>query len=505
MRRKLTIYYTSDLHSTFYPTDYCDSAEKEMGLFRLVPHFHKDGNTLLIDGGDILQGSPLASYQKSVAHDNSLIAEIMTACGYDLFTLGNHDFNDGMVALQHYISQMQALCVCENLLDPQGHRPYPAIIKNMDNGLRVGIFGLVTDHVNIWERPENLESYRVIDPLESARSAVASLRPSCDFIIGIYHGGFERDLSTGALLSNSRENIGYQLCREIDLDLLLTGHQHISFHGRRLFGTYTLQPAAQAREAYRVDIEEGDKGWKISSESLKADQSVDEKLLRRFAHEEEKVQHWLDQEIGSLDRELRSQDHLSMALKGSPIASFLNAVQLHYSGADVSATSLANEVKGFPRKVSRRDILANYPYSNTLLVLEVDGRTLRQAMERSASYFNLDEQGSPRISERFLKPKVEHYNYDYYGGVEYELDLRRPLGQRVTKLQLRGNNIRDDQTLSLCLNDYRAKGGGGYDFLRDCKRLHESTEEMSELITRYFEEGQQNSELSKQIWAQIKY
>ena len=74
MRRKLTIYYTSDLHSTFYPTDYCDSAEKEMGLFRLVPHFHKDGNTLLIDGGDILQGSPLASYQKSVAHDSSLIA-----------------------------------------------------------------------------------------------------------------------------------------------------------------------------------------------------------------------------------------------------------------------------------------------------------------------------------------------------------------------------------------------------------------------------------------------
>ncbi|MFQ6976593.1 MAG: hypothetical protein ACLRSD_06075 [Oscillibacter sp.] len=61
-RKKLTIYFTSDLHGYIYPTDYRGSEEKELGLFKCASRFHKDGNTLVIDGGDILQGSPLGAF-----------------------------------------------------------------------------------------------------------------------------------------------------------------------------------------------------------------------------------------------------------------------------------------------------------------------------------------------------------------------------------------------------------------------------------------------------------
>lgn len=57
--KKLTIYFTSDLHGYIYPTDYRGQGEKELGLFKCASRFRKDGNTLVIDGGDILQGSPL--------------------------------------------------------------------------------------------------------------------------------------------------------------------------------------------------------------------------------------------------------------------------------------------------------------------------------------------------------------------------------------------------------------------------------------------------------------
>ena len=60
--KKLTIYFTSDLHGYIYPTDYRGQGEKELGLFKCASLFRKDGNTLVIDGGDILQGSPLGAF-----------------------------------------------------------------------------------------------------------------------------------------------------------------------------------------------------------------------------------------------------------------------------------------------------------------------------------------------------------------------------------------------------------------------------------------------------------
>lgn len=116
-------------------------------------------------------------------------------------------------------------------------------------------------------------------------------------------------------------------------------------------------------------------------------------------------------------------------------------MQLRASGAQLSAVSLANEVMGFGESVTRRNILASYPYSNTLMVLEITGATLRAAMERSAAYFDLDERGCLTISETFLLPKVEHYNYDYYAGVEYRMDVTKPVGERVVLLQYQGKPV----------------------------------------------------------------
>ena len=102
----------------------------------------------------------------------------------------------------------------------------------------------------------------------------------------------------------------------------------------------------------------------------------------------------------------------------------------------VSTCAPANELKGLPETVTIRDVVSTYIYSNTLVVLELSGRALRQYIERSAAYFGHDAQGNVCISDEFLRPKVQHYNYDYFSGIDYVIDTRRPVGQRVVSMRL---------------------------------------------------------------------
>ena len=98
----------------------------------------------------------------------------------------------------------------------------------MPNGLRVGIGGIVTDYVNVWEKKENLVGVQIVDPFIEAQKALSELKGKTDINICIYHGGFEADLDTGRRLTESTENVGYKICEELEFDILLSGHQHMS-------------------------------------------------------------------------------------------------------------------------------------------------------------------------------------------------------------------------------------------------------------------------------------
>ena len=131
-----------------------------------------------------------------------------------------------------------------------------------------------------------------------------------------------------------------------------------------------------------------------------------------------------------------------------------------------------------------RDICGAYLFDNTLVELEVNREVLKLMLERCASYFDLVD-GKVVISERFLKPKIEHYNYDFFSGIRYTFDLTRPVGDRVTELLLADGSELGDKSYRLVTNNYRATGTGGYAFLADCKVLWRGTEEMPEMLARY--------------------
>ena len=116
-----------------------------------------------------------------------------------------------------YIEAHHGACVCQNVVDEAGRACHPYVIHTLGNGLRVGIVGIVTDYVNVWERKENLAGICITDPFEAAKEALLHLKKEVDITLCIYHGGFECDLKTGERLQKTTENVGYRICKE-DVD-----------------------------------------------------------------------------------------------------------------------------------------------------------------------------------------------------------------------------------------------------------------------------------------------
>lgn len=497
-KRKVKIYYTSDVHGYFYPTSYGDREVKPMGLFACASEYKKDDDTLVIDGGDMLQGSAYAYYSRNILGSCEYIAQMANDCGYDFYTLGNHDFNYGQEYQAIYRNNHKGTCVCENVLDSEGNILYPHMIHMMKNGVKVGLVGIVTDYINVWEKKENLVGIQVVDPFEAAKKALEDLQGKVDLTICIYHGGFESDLETGKRLSGTTENIGYKICTELGFDVLLTGHQHMPVAGRMVNGTYTLQPLANGREyAYlEIDLEKeafssGNATYpatitSINSKKVQPNPDNAKELCEKYSFVEAKVQEWLDEPLGHLSRPLYPEDKVKMALEGSGIADLINRIQLDVSGAQLSIVGLANDIVGFNACVTTRDIIATYPFPNTLVVCRITGEKLRAAMERAAEYFETDENGKVVVAKSFLSPKVEHYNYDYFAGVTWEIHPEAPMGSRIQNLCYQGKPVQPDDEFTLCMNNYRYSGAGGYPMYPTCPLVKEINTEMVEIIMDYF-------------------
>ena len=504
MKRNLTICFTSDVHGYYSSMDYASGNPAATGLACCASTFSDDGNTLIIDGGDTLQGSPFAYwlYQKPT-EGAEISARVMNLAGYHFVTLGNHDFNYGRQTLETYLRNLNARCISANVQGLPGVER--TAVVTLENGLRVGITGIVTHFVNLWEKPENLTGITVTEAFPAAAAALEELkRENVDITVCIYHGGFENDLETGELLSATGENQAYRICKELDFDVLLTGHQHQPKAGLQLFGTHACQTPDRAKQYARMDVTVSERGTVTANSQLVNPGQPQEDMVSFLAPLDAENAVFLDQPLGELDIPLAPGDHMEMAVHGSIIANFFNQVQLDASGADLSVTSLGNVVKGFNQEVTIRDVVATYVFPNTLKTILVDRRVLKAALERSAEYFDLDEAGQLQVGRSFLMPIVQHYNYDYLSGLEVTMDVRRPLGDRVVSMLYQGKELPDDQRLKLCMNNYRAAGAGGYPLYPQCPLVKDQPTEISEMIIEYIDRHKQVT-VDKHQWLRVIY
>jgi 2',3'-cyclic-nucleotide 2'-phosphodiesterase/3'-nucleotidase len=195
------------------------------------------------------------------------------------------------------------------------------------------------------------------------------------------------------------------------------------------------------------------------------------------------TQAWLSRSIGQSTEELTARE---ARFRDTAILDLIQRVQLDVGKADVSMVASFNPEARIPKgAVTVREIAGLYVYENTLVVLEVTGQQLKDALEHSARYFRAYEPG--KSAAELIDEKIPAYNFDIAEGVTYELDISRPFGDRIQKLSFRGQPVKATQKFRLATNNYRVNGGGGYTMYKKAPVLYRSSDEVRELIIDWVE------------------
>ncbi len=500
----VTVLATTDTHGFLYPWDYFTRRPAPRGLAAaatLVGEVRRETPyTLLIDCGDTIQGSPLESvYQVGVRAGTARAPEpmmlAMNRMGYDAMVVGNHEFNFGLKNLAAARETARFPWLSANTLTGSTLPPFAPYVVRTVGGVKVAVIGVTTAAIPQWEKPEEVRGLSWVAPEEGVRRALAELeRENPDVILVAVHGGLDRDPVTGVRRPGEMagENSAWQIAEQFPrLAAVLYGHTHRREEGLRVGNVLLVQPRNWAMDVARVDLtlaRAPGGSWRLSSTSsrllaVEPDTPPDPAVLDLARPYHEAAERYLEQPVTESPADLSGARG---RFEDSALVDAIQEVQLHYSGADVSFSSLFDPRARVARgPVTVRELAALYVYDNELYAIEGDGRMVRGALENAARYYRTCPEPSCARGP-LVDRAVTGYNYDMAEGVDYEIDLTEPAGQRVKNLRYHGAPLRDDQPLRIAVNNYRAAGSAGYSMFREAKIVWRSGREIRDLMVEYF-------------------
>jgi 2',3'-cyclic-nucleotide 2'-phosphodiesterase/3'-nucleotidase len=501
---KITLLATTDLHGNLFPYDYYTAQPAARGLAKIATLIEaaraENPNNLLIDCGDVIQGTPLeAVYQERLQKGGSLLDQdpmmaAMNALGYDAMVVGNHEFNFGLKNLAKARMDAHFPWISSNILG--GAQPFAPYLLKTVAGVKIAVVGITTPLIPDWEAEEHYHGYRFESGVEACKRTVAELRERehPDIVIVAAHAGLGRD-NAGDSRENTgaRENMMRQIATEVPgIDAIVFGHTHQQLPSLQIGSVLLMQPKNWGLSLGRMDfvLQSGESGgWKIASKSSRLipvtrDTAADPKILEIARPYHRLAESYLNTPIAEAPVALDSR---LARVEDSALIDAIQQVELYYSKADVSFASSFNARVSVPKgPVTIRQIASLYIYENQLYVIEGNGKMVRDALENSARYFRTcagDCSHGPLIN-----PDVIGYNYDMAQGVDYEIDLTQPPGHRIRNLRWRGHPLDDQQPLRIALNNYRAGGSAGYSMFRGAKITWRSPDEIRDLVIQYYSE-----------------
>ncbi|MEJ7615879.1 MAG: 5'-nucleotidase C-terminal domain-containing protein [Pyrinomonadaceae bacterium] len=500
----VTILSTTDLHGNILPVDYYTNQPDARGLARAATIIRaarrENPNLILLDSGDTIQGTPLAYYHNRVNNappDPMML--VMNELGYDAMAIGNHEYNFGLRVLEKARREAKFPWLSANTYRAGTQEPYaaPYLIKEL-GGVRVGILGLTTPGVPAWENVENYAQLEFRESVGEANKWVTVLREKerVDVVVIAMHMGLEEDLRSGIRNPGqvANENAALAIARAVPgVDVMVMGHTHREVPSVVVNGVQLAQANRWGSHVARVDLyleKSAAARWRIAARQARTIAvtdavAADPEVERLAAPYDRETQSWLGRVIGESSADLTAQ---GAQFRDSALLDLIHRVQLDAGQADVSMAANFNmRARVAKGPITVRDIAGLYIYENTLVVLEVTGRQLKEALEHSARYFKAYVPNTPVAD--LVNEKIPSYNFDIAEGVTYDLDISQPLGERIRNLQFRGRPLGAEQKLRLATNNYRVNGGGGYVMYKDAKVLYRSGEEIRELIIAWVEKN----------------
>nr|MDT0657741.1 5'-nucleotidase C-terminal domain-containing protein [Micromonospora sp. DSM 115978] len=505
----LTVLGSTDTHGYVYNWDYYRDAEyddpagNDVGLAKLATLINQvraeraGRPTLVLDAGDTIQGTPLTTYyakQEPITSTGRIhpIAHAMNTIGYDAVALGNHEFNYGLPLLAQWIGQLDFPALAANAVDPDTGEPayQPYLIKRItvdpdEPDLAVGILGLTNPGTAIWDREVVEGRLRFEDMVTSARRWVPVIRAEGAHVVLVSaHGGDSGASSYGPELPN--ENPTAFIAEEVPgIDAILFGHAHAEVAQRFVTNRATGAPVLLCEPSYwgqrlaRMDLSltRDGTGWRVGSARsalLNSNTAAeDPAVLAAVRGQHARTVGYVNQVVATSVVELSAAES---RYRDTPILSYVNAVQ-----TEAIRTALAGTAHGdlpvlsvtppfrrgavFPAgDVRIMDVAGLYIFDNTLDAVLLDGAEVRAHLERSARYFRTVPPGEPVDPDRISDPRVPDHNYDIMSGVDYDIDISRPAGDRITRLTHAGTDapVEPADRFVVAVNSYRRAGGGNF-------------------------------------------
>ena len=472
---------TSDIHGRVVPWSYGADVEDKSGSYAQIATYVKDvrknnKNVVLVDVGDAIQDNQVDVFAKDKKYyKDHPIPKVLNEMKYDVFVLGNHEFNFGMKALDEILKDIKAKKLTANFYYKKNDKRYidaTTIIEK--DGVKLGIIGLSTPmSAKFEEDTGNLKDMKFTSPTEEARTQVEKLKAKgVDAIIVIAHMGIENE--------NKIPDTGMRdVINAVDgIDVVIAGHMHKDVPSETIKNTLITEPHRYGTVVSEVDLTfdiNDKKEVKLVKKESKTvpvkELEADKKIAEIYKPYHEKLRELNNVVIGQTENEMVPQETkhgVSAAFsKDTGLSSFINDVEQHYSGADVVTFSFDHQKARMNKgDIKKKDIIFNYRYAGgDVTVYELTGKQLKEYMEWSANYFDTIQPGDTEYRYNAERKKSKYVTYDIFGGVNYKIDLRNPQGSKIVDLTLAdGKPVTDDMKLKVGMNSYRfaqLNGKGG--------------------------------------------
>ncbi|RDE79350.1 MULTISPECIES: bifunctional metallophosphatase/5'-nucleotidase [Haemophilus] len=472
---------TSDVHGRIVPWSYGADIEDKSGSYAQIATYVKDvrknnKNVVLVEVGDAIQDNQIDVFAKDKKYyKDHPIPKVLNEMNYDIFVLGNHEFNFGMKALDEILKDIKAKKLTANFYHKKNDKRYidaTTIIEK--DGVKLGIIGLSTPmSAKFEEDTGNLKDMKFTSPTEEARTQVEKLKAKgVDAIIAVTHMGIDNE--------NNIPDTGMRdVINAVDgIDVVIAGHMHKDVPSETIKNTLITEPHRYGTVVSEVDLTFDINDKKEVKLVKKESKTVpvkaleaDKKIVEIYKPYHEKLRELNNVVIGQTANEMVPQETkhgVSAAFsKDTGLSSFINDVEQHYSGADVVTFSFDHQKARMDKgDIKKKDIIFNYRYAGgDVTVYELTGKQLKEYMEWSANYFDTIQPGDTEYRYNAERKKSKYVTYDIFGGVNYKIDLRNPKGSKIVDLTLAdGKPVTDDMKLKVGMNSYRfaqLNGKGG--------------------------------------------
>ena len=491
---RLKVIETSDVHGHFFPWDFMEGKPIKGTLVRANTYIKKvrqeyGDNLLLIDNGDILQGQPCVYWSNYVMpEDENLAASVINYMKYDAETVGNHDIEPGHKVYDKWIREVRCPLLGANIVKeeyknaearPQniytGLKPYSVHYKD---GVKICVIGMLTPAIPNWLNKSIWKGMDFEEMTTCAKKWIKFIKETerPDLIFGLFHSGLNGGIKTDEYEENSTEAVA----REVPgFDVIFFGHDHqvhnewiTNKEGKQVL---CIDPSCYVKNVAEAEIELTYKNGHLMKKDIKGtivnvqDEAIDEEMLNHFQPKIDAVKQYVGRKIGRFENPVYSRDGF---FGNSAFTDLIHNLQMQISKADISFNaplSFNNVIKA--GDVTQADMFKLYRFENLMFMLRMTGEEVRKHLEFSydmwTNTMTKPEDHALRLNDASKEDQqrtgFQYYtfNFDSACGIDYEVDLTKPDGQKVKILKMsNGEPFDEKKWYKVVMNSYRANGGG---------------------------------------------